>query len=83
MSIILWSIAKWINFASGGVATQSSTFEHCIPARAIDGNTNDTYKQESCTHTSKESDPWWTVTFKYDILVKTVVIVNRGECCGK
>ena len=83
MRIILWSIAQEVNFGPRGVATQSSTYKDCIPARAIDGNTDNEYGQKSCTQTLKDSDPWWKVTFKYDILVKKVVIVNRGDCCGK
>ena len=37
----------------------------------------------SCTKTRREKYPWWKVTFKYYVLVKEVIIVNRGDCCGK
>ena len=75
------------NLAPGGTATQSSTFrgKKCVYLAewAIDGNTHDTFDEHSCSHTYEETEPWWKVTFKNVILVKEVLIVNRGDSFGK
>ena len=75
------------NLAPGGTATQSSTYRDkkhlCVAELAIDGNTHDRLDKQSCTQTNEETEPWWKVTFKNVILVKEVLIVNRGDCCGK
>ncbi|KAI0213096.1 hypothetical protein LSAT2_001911 [Lamellibrachia satsuma] len=75
--------AALTNMALGGMASQSSTHGHYAAARAIDGNTNGDMFKQSCTHTKQTDDPWWKVTFKYMILARDVLIVNRDECCGK
>ena len=71
------------NFAFDGVATQSSTHGFYTPKMAIDGNIDNNVHSSTCSQTLEEFYPWWKVTFKYDILVSEVVIVNRGDCCGK
>ena len=35
-----------------------------------------------CTHTYKESDPWWRVDLGRVEPVAEVNILNRGDCCG-
>ena len=65
------------NHASVGVATQSSTYDGNTAELAIDGNINNDMSQHSCSITSEDYEPWWEVTFKYDIRVSEVVIVNR------
>ena len=81
------STAKGINFALKGFATQSSTYnQHNRKYNAdfaIDGSTDAALTQGSCTLTVREDFPWWKVMFEYDILVSEIVIVNRGDCCGK
>ena len=75
------------NLAPSGTATQSSTIKYCnheaIAQLAINGNTDDRCDQHSCMHTDEENEPWWKVTFNYDVHVSDVLIVNRGDCCGK
>ena len=71
------------DLALGGTPAQSSTYENNWARYAIDGYPQDTYIKGSCTHTNYDYDPWWKVTFKHNIHVKEVVIVNRGDCCGK
>ena len=82
MYIVLLSTARK-NFALDGVATQSSTYELEHPKTAIDGNVNSDITSNSCTHTQREFYPWWKVTLKRGVLISEVVIVNRGDCCGK
>ena len=77
MCIILLSTAMGTNHAFVGVATQSSTFEENTPELAIDGNINNYMSNHSCSYTLDDYEPWWKVTFKYDIRVSEVVIVNR------
>ena len=71
------------NLAAKGTATQSSTKGHNIAVRAIDGNGDGNFAHGSCTETIRQNNPWWKVTFNYDILVKIVTIENRADCCGK
>jgi len=77
MYIILLSTAMGTNHASVGVATQSSTYENNTAELAIDGNINNDLSKHSCTHTNDDYEPWWKVTFKYEIRVSEVIIVNR------
>ena len=69
--------------ARKGVATGSSVISLGYPRRAIDGDSRDSFWHKSCTHTKNEDDPWWKVTFEFDILFNEVILVNRGDCCGK
>jgi len=76
-----------MNLAPGGTATQSSSYRNTtfefMAEWAINGNTDARYDQLSCSHTNEENEPWWKVTFKYDILVNEILLVNRGDSCGK
>ena len=70
------------NIAFDGFATQSSTYEELYPPElAIDGNLHNKLHKHSCTLTLKDYEPWWKVTFKYDILVNEVIILNRAGAC--
>ena len=42
-------------------AKQSSTDFGGDASRALDGNTNSSYSQQSITHTKFENQPWWEV----------------------
>ena len=66
------------NHASVGVTTQSSTYENNTAELAIDGNINN-YCSQHCSHTLRDYEPWWKVTFKYEIRVSEVVIVNLWD----
>ena len=79
--IILLSTDIGKNIAFDGFATQSSTLEDNTPELAIDGNLHNSLDEHSCTHTLKDYEPWWKVTFKYDILVSEVIIVNSVGAC--
>ena len=74
----------WRNIALNGNATQVSTRAGTKPEFAIDGNIDGDMSHKSCIRTDTYQDyPWWKVTFKYHILVREVIIVNRALCCGK
>ena len=81
MLIILLSTDTGENIAYDGVASQSSTYGDNTPELAIDGNIHNTLSNCSCSHTVDDYEAWWKVTFKYDILVSEVVIVNRLDTC--
>ena len=65
------------NHAFVGVATQSSTDEDNTPELAVDGNINNNKSIQSCSITNVDYEPWWEVTFKYEIRVSEVIIVNH------
>ena len=51
----------------------------------MDGNPNNQYSGDSCTHTDFATDAWWRVDLGSSFPVAEVVIVNRqctGECAG-
>ena len=72
------------NLALGKGTFQSSTAWAGEASYAVDGNPNPEFNAGSCTHTSTHDDnPWWGVDLGADYLITQVVIINRGDCCGK
>uniref|UniRef100_A0A8C5PRP0 Fucolectin tachylectin-4 pentraxin-1 domain-containing protein n=1 Tax=Leptobrachium leishanense TaxID=445787 RepID=A0A8C5PRP0_9ANUR len=72
------------NLARSGAASQSSTYGITpIPeaGKAIDGITRTNFHDHSCTHTSNDRPAWWKLDLKRRVKVKSVVIVNRQDCC--
>ncbi|XP_005170187.1 uncharacterized protein isoform X1 [Danio rerio] len=70
------------NLALGAAAVQSSTGDPNGNAEhAVDGNTEADYRKGSCTHTSREFNPWWRVDLGGVSSVNKVTITNRGDCC--
>uniref|UniRef100_R4GDI2 Fucolectin tachylectin-4 pentraxin-1 domain-containing protein n=2 Tax=Anolis carolinensis TaxID=28377 RepID=R4GDI2_ANOCA len=70
------------NVAINGQASQSSSYNSLSsPAHAIDGSTASNYLLAQCTHTSKESNPWWMVDLRARFRVLSIVVTNRGDCC--
>jgi hypothetical protein len=51
------------------------------PSRAVDGNTNQSYRRGTCTHTQNRGHPWWRVYLGRPYKVDRVVIWNRSDCC--
>ncbi|XP_042345192.1 fucolectin-5-like isoform X2 [Plectropomus leopardus] len=78
------SVSSYENVALRGKATQSDRYEHAFGAAsaAIDGNRNSHFHSGSCTHTDEEHDPWWRVDLLESYIVTSVIITNRGDCCG-
>ncbi len=75
------SRAQTINLAAGGFATQSSTDYGGLPARAIDGDTDGVWSNDSVTHTANQSDSWWQVDLGAVHPLTSVRIYNRQDCC--
>ncbi|XP_030638987.1 uncharacterized protein LOC115819623 [Chanos chanos] len=72
------------NVATGGIATQSSQYDHLGNAsNAIDRNRNPMYHAGSCTHTNSETNPWWRLDLLEVYSITSVTITNRGDCCSE
>lgn len=77
------------NIASSGKAEQSSTDFGGIANRAIDGNRDGRYSQDSVTHTAgyrspqeslySKKSPWWQLKLKETSLVGTIKLWNREQ----
>jgi len=64
-------------------AYQSSEGWDGKPYRAIDGNTNQQYGGNSCTHTQADLHSWWYVDLLDSHYVNTVKTYNRLDCCSE
>ncbi|PQV48985.1 putative secreted protein (Por secretion system target) [Jejuia pallidilutea] len=66
------------NIALTGAAIQSSTDYSGLANRAIDGNTNGNYNNNSVTHTNpSDTDAWWQVNLNSEQAIGDIVIYNR------
>jgi hypothetical protein len=70
------------NRALGKTATQSSTYATAVAARAVDGNTDGIFGDNSLSSSTSEANAWWQVDLGTSATVDTVVIWNRTDCCG-
>lgn len=70
------------NMALGAAATQSSTAAGGVAARAIDGNTNGLFSNQSVTHTNVGSPSWWEVDLGQRVAIESIAVWNRTDCCG-
>ncbi|XP_073405059.1 fucolectin-like [Dendrobates tinctorius] len=67
-----------VNVALQGLAFQSSSYLGQGEAHlAIDGNTNTDYRSGSCSKTTYEYQPWWTVDLRRGYLINTVTITSQ------
>jgi len=76
-------LTETFNVALTGTASQSRTCYGGSPERAIDGNTNGSWRNRSVTHTCRNSSgSWWRLDLanKRSIIEK-IVIYNRSDCC--
>ncbi|GIG62469.1 hypothetical protein Lfu02_68410 [Longispora fulva] len=67
------------NVAVGAVATQSSTGYGGVAARAVDGNTNGVYANNSVTHTNSEAQAWWAADLNKGYGIRDVTLWNRTD----
>ncbi|XP_063306291.1 fucolectin-6-like [Pelobates fuscus] len=75
-----------INLARNGFASQSSVYLYQVMGyarQAIDGNSDGIYDFGSCSHTSKEKDPWWKVDLHLTYKISTIIIAARQDCCSE
>ncbi|XP_042321520.1 uncharacterized protein LOC121929725 [Sceloporus undulatus] len=74
------------NLAKHRPAFQSSMFANLditVATKAVDGNCDgDFAKGQSCSHTEWNWEPWWYVDLGDSYAIATVVVKNRGDCCG-
>lgn len=71
-----------VNLAISGSATQSSTAWGGVASRAIDGNTDGAYSNDSVTHTDLGSESYWTVDLGAVKQLSSVRLWNRTDCCS-
>jgi len=66
------------NLALTGAAVQSTTGYGGIANRAIDGNTNGNFSDNSVTHTSaSDDDDWWLLSLTDEAAIGDIIIFNR------
>jgi hypothetical protein len=72
----------WVtdNIAIGNTASQSTTWSPA--SRAVDGNTDGVYWDNSVTETAPAANAWWQVDLGAAAGVGSVAIWNRTDCCA-
>ena len=71
------------NLAPDGTATQSSTRPAGGAAiRAIDGNIDGQFFNNSVTHTRNDPQPWWEVDLGNIADITSINLYNRTDCCA-
>ena len=72
------------NLALAGLASQSTTDFGGLASRAIDGNTDGAYWNNSTSHTSvSDPEPSWQVDLRATYDLERVVLWNRTDCCAE
>ncbi|CAH1252404.1 ZAN [Branchiostoma lanceolatum] len=71
-----------VNVALGKPAFETSVEFGGVAGRAVDGNTNTNWYNNSCTHTQDQSNPSWWVDLGKSVAINGVVIFNRQDCCA-
>lgn len=62
--------------------SQSSTGYGGESSRAVDGDTNGLFMENSVTHTNEQPNPWWQVKLDKTYNIGEVKVYNRtDECC--
>ncbi len=69
------------NIAIGKTSDQSSIYENAESGRAVDGNTDGNFANNSVTHTQEGSNNWWQVDLGNNYLLKELKIWTRTDCC--
>jgi alpha-L-fucosidase len=67
------------NLALGKTATQSSTGYGGVPGRAVDGNVDGNFNNNSITHTNNDSQAWWQVDLGSVSSITTIQVYNRTD----
>jgi YD repeat-containing protein len=52
------------------------------PSKAVDGNTDGAWANNSVTHTNNDSQAWWQVDLGAVQSIGTIKVWNRTDCCG-
>lgn len=70
------------NLALGKPVMQSSTGWGGVAERAVDGNTNGNYHDNTVTHTAYgDSEPWFVVDLGGLSLIEIIYVYSRTDCC--
>ncbi|NOT59757.1 MAG: hypothetical protein HOP19_05975 [Acidobacteria bacterium] len=75
-------IGNVTNVALNKTATQSSTAYDGTASRAVDGNTNGNWGNNSVTHTNADAQAWWQVDLGSVATIETINVWNRNDCCS-
>ena len=72
------------NLARGRATSQLTTGYGGTPDKAVDGNTDGNWGDDSgyVTHTDLELSPWWEVLLDETTQVQFINIYNRVDCCS-
>lgn len=72
------------NLSPGKTTSQSSTDYGGVSSRAIDGNTDGFFGNNSVTHTAENVDPlqWWQIDLGATADILNINIFNRTDCCN-
>jgi hypothetical protein len=70
---------KGRNFALEQKASASSVAFDGAPERAVDGNTDGVYRNNSVTHTETSSNPWWEVDLGRTVHIEKIQVYNRSH----
>lgn len=76
------SSAQATNLALNKTATQSSITSGGVASRAVDGNTDGNFANNSVAHTASETQPWWQVDLGVVANITTIEVWNRTDCCA-
>ena len=71
------------NWSLGRTASQSSTAFGGLASRAVDGNVDGNFADNSVTHTNLDTYPWWQVDLGASRFIDEVEIANRTDCCSE
>ncbi|MBB5855546.1 GDSL-type esterase/lipase family protein [Amycolatopsis umgeniensis] len=71
------------NLALGALARQSSDAFGSPASRAVDGDTNGVYANNSITHTGSDRHAWWQADLGGAAAIDTLELWNRTDCCAE
>ena len=71
------------NVALDKPTSQSSTFGQGLASRAVDGDINSSFFDDSITHTKVSTNPFWSVNLQAKYLISHIKVFNRDDPCCK
>ena len=82
--LVQGTVSCGVTTFTGGTATQSSDYSASqgLASNAIDGNTSGLWSDNTVTHTTTQSNPWWELDMGANNTIDNVVIYNRTDCCS-
>ncbi|HEY3016429.1 MAG TPA: alpha-L-fucosidase [Nocardioides sp.] len=77
-----YAAADGDNLALNRPATQNTTAYGGVASRAVDGNTDGNFYDNSTTHTDSTAQAWWQVDLGAVDSIADIVVWNRTDCCS-